>query len=428
MVGGTDFDERPFNLAVNGHRQPGSSIKPFILDPRAGRRDQPGRDLHLRAEELPGAGLRRPSTSTSPTTRTPTRACARCASALATSDNSVFAELGLKVGTKRVARIAERMGVSTPVSTNPAMTLGGLEEGVTPLEMAYAYSTIANKGRRVSGTLAPGKDGPVAIESVKGGGIDDENEQVSHRAFPEAVGETALSLMGGVVSSGTGKAAAVGDEFIFGKTGTTENYGDAWFVGWQRGPDGGRLGRLSGPAAADADRVPRRAGRRRHLPGRDLPRLHGRLAVDPRAPRRGRGRRRRGRRGVDPDPGLHARAEHAERGHPAQPTAPAEEPEDGSRPSRRQQAPQQEAAPAPAEPAPQAPPAATPAPQTPATPAPAPTPTPPSGGTGGGVDAPRLGGAAAHRRRPRARDVAAVRVAEAPGQLDGLGDADALAA
>jgi penicillin-binding protein 1A len=233
MVGGTDFNERPFNLAVNGHRQPGSSIKPFILvraladgiSPDAVYASEP------KSFPVPGSKTERFNVANyedsyaGPITLT---------TATARSDNAVFAELGVKLGTKRVARMAKRMGIGTPLSTNPAMTLGGLKEGVTPLEMAYAYSTIANKGMRVSGSLAPGEDGPVAIESVKGGGIDDENEVRKHRAFPESVGETAQQLLGGVVASGTGKAAAVGDEFIFGKTGTTENYGDAWFVGSNR--------------------------------------------------------------------------------------------------------------------------------------------------------------------------------------------------
>ena len=147
-----------------------------------------------------------------------------------TSDNSVFAELGLKVGTRRIARMARRMGVRTRISTNPAMTLGGLAEGVTPLEMAYAYSTIANKGERKSGRLAPGGEGPVGLEWVKGRNIDDKNKTTSKRVFSEQVGETAQELLAGVISSGTGKAAQIG-EFAFGKTGTTENYGDAWFVG-----------------------------------------------------------------------------------------------------------------------------------------------------------------------------------------------------
>ena len=227
MVGGTDFESLPFNLATNGHRQPGSAFKPFTLvraledgvSPDATYASQqkvlgpPGRQFEVNNYEDSYAGV------------------ASLRSATATSDNSVFAELGLDVGTKRIAKLASEMGVRTEISTNPAMTLGGLEEGLTPLEMAYAYSTIANKGLRVSGTLASSPGGPVAIESVKGGGRDEENDQVTERIFSEQVGETAHELLAGVVTSGTGTAAEIG-EFAAGKTGTTENYGDAWFVGF----------------------------------------------------------------------------------------------------------------------------------------------------------------------------------------------------
>jgi penicillin-binding protein 1A len=152
-------------------------------------------------------------------------------SATATSDNSVFAELGLKVGTHKIARLAQKMGIRTHVSTNPAMTLGGLKEGLTPLELAYAYSTLANKGVRVTGTLAPGGKGPVPIEDVQGSGIDDKNEKRSKRVIPAGVADTATQLLEGVIQNGTGKPAQIG-EFAAGKTGTTENYGDAWFVGF----------------------------------------------------------------------------------------------------------------------------------------------------------------------------------------------------
>jgi penicillin-binding protein 1A len=138
----------------------------------------------------------------------------------------------MKVKPRRVARLAERMGIRTEVSTNPAMLLGGLREGVTPLEMAYAYSTLANDGERVSGSLAPGEEGPVAIQSVEqGDGSIRKNDVRRERVFPAKVGQVAKDMLGLVVSSGTGEAAQVGDEFIWGKTGTTENYGDAWFVG-----------------------------------------------------------------------------------------------------------------------------------------------------------------------------------------------------
>jgi penicillin-binding protein 1A len=227
MVGGSDYETTPFNLATNGHRQPGSSFKPFIL-------------VRALAD---GISPEQTYTSQPKVLKTPSgpfevnnyddaySGVASLRGATTSSDNSVYAELGLKLGTKRVARMARRMGVRTPISTNPAMTLGGLTEGVTPLEMAYAYSTIANKGRRVSGSLASYDGGPVAIESVDGAGRDAKNERRETRVFPDGVGETAQELLAGVVASGTGKAAQIG-EFAAGKTGTTENYGDAWFVGF----------------------------------------------------------------------------------------------------------------------------------------------------------------------------------------------------
>ncbi|MDP9134805.1 MAG: transglycosylase domain-containing protein, partial [Actinomycetota bacterium] len=230
MVGGPDYQERPFNLATNGHRQPGSSFKPFILLRALADGMSPDATFTSQPKEfpVPGADTEKFVVNNYEDSYS---GVASLWSATANSDNSVYAELGLKVGTKRVARLANRMGVKTEISTNPAMTLGGLEEGVTPLELAYAYSTIANKGRRVSGTLASSEDGPVAIERVKGGGRDIENERREERVFSDSVGETAQQLLAGVVSSGTGEAAQIG-EFAAGKTGTTENYGDAWFVGF----------------------------------------------------------------------------------------------------------------------------------------------------------------------------------------------------
>jgi penicillin-binding protein 1A len=232
MVGGSDFADRPFNLATNGHRQPGSSFKPFTLVTALERGVSPDAMFtsHKKIFPVPGskgekfvvnnyegdyAGVTSLRTAT------------------ARSDNSVYAELGLRMGTKRIARVARAMGIRTPISTNPAMTLGGLKEGVTPLEMAYAYSTIANKGVRVSGTLAPGGRGPVAIKSVEGSGVDDKNERRGKRVFSPQVGETAQQVLAGVIQGGTGRAAQIG-EFAAGKTGTTENYGDAWFVGFNQ--------------------------------------------------------------------------------------------------------------------------------------------------------------------------------------------------
>jgi penicillin-binding protein 1A len=231
MVGGTDFDARPFNLATNGHRQPGSAFKPFILVRALADGIDPNSSWASMPKELPFKGEKGPELFEVANYEDSYLGTASLWSATATSDNSVFAELGMKVKPKRVARMARRMGIRTDLSTNPAMLLGGLEEGVTPLEMAYAYSTLANEGMKVSGRLAPDQTGPVAIREVEGPNGTKVNEEVETRVFPKKVGQVAKDMLSLVVTAGTGEAAQVGEEFIWGKTGTTENYGDAWFVG-----------------------------------------------------------------------------------------------------------------------------------------------------------------------------------------------------
>src|SRR5215213_9312805 len=231
MVGGSDFNARPFNLATNGHRQPGSAIKPFILARALGDGIDPNSVWASQPVSLPFVnGRGQKGTFDVSNYDDAYYGSSSLWSATTHSDNSVFAQVGMKVGRKRVARLAQRMGIRTKLSTNPAMLLGGLKEGVTPLEMAYAYSTIANDGVRVSGDLAPDETGPVAIQSVEQtDGTVRKNKTVRERVFPAKVGQVAKDMLSLVVSSGTGKAAQVGDESIWGKTGTTENYGDAWF-------------------------------------------------------------------------------------------------------------------------------------------------------------------------------------------------------
>ena len=231
MVGGTDFDARPFNLATNGHRQPGSAFKPFILLRALSDGIDPNSTWASQPKELPFEGEKGPELFKVSNYEDSYLGAASLWSATATSDNSVFAELGMEVKPERVARLARRMGIRTRLSTNPAMLLGGLEEGVTPLEMAYAYSTIANDGVRVSSRLAPDGRGPVAIEKVVHPDGTDEGEKVTRRVMPAKVAQLAKEMLSLVVTSGTGSAAQVGEEEIWGKTGTTENYGDAWFAG-----------------------------------------------------------------------------------------------------------------------------------------------------------------------------------------------------
>ncbi len=236
MVAGPDFETAPFNLATQGFRQPGSTVKPFILATalqqgispdavyesapqlfRFGKKDKELFEVSNYGDSYSGS-----SSLTSATTN---------------SDNSVYAQVGLESirGTTRaIARNIHRMGVNEKIKTNPAMVLGTSE--VTPLSWTYAFSTLANDGRRVSGTLAPepGKT-PVAYtrvrdsdgKTIRGG----DNEVISTGVMDPAVAQTAKDILGTVVTSGTGTNANIGDGSEWGKTGTTEDNTNAWFCG-----------------------------------------------------------------------------------------------------------------------------------------------------------------------------------------------------
>ena len=255
MVGGDDYATSPFNLATQGQRQPGSAFKPFIL-----------------AQAL-GSGISADSTwASQKMSHCVVHKKGKCVeafevnnyedayagvrtlrSATTFSDNAVFAQVGIKVGTRKVANLARRMGIRTPVSHNLAMTLGGLSEGVTPLDMAHAYETIAQRGRFTYGTMSPGAvdrkqlgiptPGPVGIRAIKDddkepvdlpNGEKAENEPLNWPVLKSAVADQTASILSTVVTSGTGVRAQIPDTFVAGKTGTTENYGDAWFVGWTK--------------------------------------------------------------------------------------------------------------------------------------------------------------------------------------------------
>jgi len=243
MVGGPDFDSRPFNLATQGYRQPGSSIKPFTLVTALEQGISPETVYESAPQEF---HFGKDGQETFTVTNDGDFYAGACSIICATtnSDNSVYAQLaleGLKGKTVRdrtaaIAATIHKMGYNDPISTNPAMVLGGLDPGVTPLGWTYAYSTLGNDGDRVSGTLAPRPgNSPVSYtqvtdkddQTIKGGDNDSTHEQV----IDEGVAEEAKRILETVVSSGTGTNAQIGAEGQWGKTGTTENNGDAWFCG-----------------------------------------------------------------------------------------------------------------------------------------------------------------------------------------------------
>ncbi|HET9105076.1 MAG TPA: transglycosylase domain-containing protein [Solirubrobacteraceae bacterium] len=246
MVGGPlingsqDYQKYPFNLATEGLRQPGSAFKPFTLAVALQRGFGPdslinSHPLNLIVPHSAGKehfivhnfGNVYAGTTT-------------LAAATADSDNTVFTQVGLSpaVGTRRIARMAKALGVRTPISTNYSMILGGLKIGVSPLDMAHAYESIAEGGRRVyNPQLGAPDEGPTGIAQ-----IDCPARICRHRVIvdkprfkrviPAVTAATIHTLLQGVVTHGTGTAAAISGVDVAGKTGTTQNYGDAWFVGW----------------------------------------------------------------------------------------------------------------------------------------------------------------------------------------------------
>ncbi len=235
MVGGRNYEASAFNLATQGQRQPGSAIKPFVLAEALRHGISPTSVWSSKVKSFPV-----PHSSERFVVHNDDNqysGATTLSDATTFSDNSVYAEMGIKLGTAKIARLATRMGIRTPLSTNYAMTIGGLREGVTPLDMAHAYETLAHGGERVGSSLSS-DGGPSGIQSVTApsgllpnGHRHEVNQPTFTPVLPAGLVGTETSMLQNVVQSGTGKAADIG-RFAAGKTGTTTNYGDAWFVGW----------------------------------------------------------------------------------------------------------------------------------------------------------------------------------------------------
>jgi penicillin-binding protein 1A len=243
MVGGPDFETKPFNLATQGRRQPGSSIKPFELVTALEEGISPYTTYESAPQEF-HFGKNGQETFVVHNDEGSYLGSCDIVCATTYSDNTIYSQLALEGlkgktiedRTRSIAATIHRMGYSDPISTNPAMVLGGLREGVSPLGWAYAYMTIANDGMRVSGTLAPEPgDSPIAYtrvtdqegHTIRGG----DNDSLHEQAISESVAGEAKSILETVVQSGTGTHANIGAPGQWGKTGTTENSGDAWFCG-----------------------------------------------------------------------------------------------------------------------------------------------------------------------------------------------------
>lgn len=221
MVGGRGQDS--FNRASMAVRQPGSAFKPFVyltalqhdMTPDTTMDDQP---VTYGSWSPKNAGGSYSGTMT-------------LSDALAHSVNTIAVQLADKVGTKNIIANAKKMGITTldAKDDNLAMALGGLTKGVTPLEMASAYGTFANKGVHVKPTAI------VKILDRDGNVLEDastlEKEETKTRVMSEREAYEMTTMLEGVIDHGTGTATAIGRPAA-GKTGTTDDNKDAWFVGY----------------------------------------------------------------------------------------------------------------------------------------------------------------------------------------------------
>lgn len=222
MVGGRDFASQQFNAAVQGQgRQPGSSFKPFVLVTALEEGVMPEQTFDSGAAQLSlPNGQTWKVTGASGGRSGPMR----LREAMEKSVNSVFARLILDVGASDVVDTAHAMGITSEITPVPAIALGGHEQGVTPLEMASAYGTLAaggNHAKPFSITAVKAPDGKALLETTPS----------VTEALDPAVAYLTTDVLRGVISRGTGTSANIGRPAA-GKTGTTQKYRDAWFVGY----------------------------------------------------------------------------------------------------------------------------------------------------------------------------------------------------
>ncbi len=238
VVGGRDFEQREFDLATQGRRQPGSAFKTFALVAALER------GWRLDSELASGSGSLRMDDGQAWDVRSATAGPLSLRAALAESSNGAFARLALEVGGDAIADAATELGVTSPVGTHPALALGALDQGVSPLEMASAYGTLA-----AGGIHAP----PQAVTRIENadGSVLWEAPDERRIAVDGAVAWFATEALSDVITSGTGTLADPGRPAA-GKTGTSQDHRDAWFAGatpdlaaavWMGHPDEARTAR-----------------------------------------------------------------------------------------------------------------------------------------------------------------------------------------
>ncbi len=227
MVGGRDFGDSPFNRASEGYRQLGSTFKPFVYAAAFDAGIKPGVLVSDGAIALPGGNGQtwRPQNSDGKF-----GGYLPVASGLIRSRNTMTIRLGSSVGVENVLDLAERADLThTEVSPSPVALLGTFD--ATPMQVTAAYSSLANGGVYRNPQLIR------KIESADGSVLynDVADDDATPRIMSEAAAWTTAEVLREVVRSGTAASAkelGLNDLPVYGKTGTTNDYKDAWFAGF----------------------------------------------------------------------------------------------------------------------------------------------------------------------------------------------------
>ena len=216
MVGGRGNDS--FNRATQATRQPGSSFKPFVYLAAIQQGMTPGTIIDDSPVDF--NGWKPQNYERSYFGQVPLRY------ALQHSLNVATVKLADDIGMRKILNLAKEMGITslTDSDNNLAAALGGLTHGVSPIEMATAYSVLANGGLKIN---------PTAITKIidRNGQVLEESSVDEKRVIEEKDAAIITSMLESVIQGGTGGNAAIGRPAA-GKTGTTDDSKDAWFVGY----------------------------------------------------------------------------------------------------------------------------------------------------------------------------------------------------
>ena len=224
MANSSTYGQTNFNFAAEAHRQPGSSFKVFALMTLIHDYDGDPNQTYYVSKFLPAGWLPSNPSWSVHTAEETYQGRINVTKATIISDNTVFAQLVVDLDPLKMDAIAHQMGITSPLDGNPAEVIGGLNYGVTPLEMSDAYATLANGGSHIAATIIS----KIAFPDGSSMNLGDPPHQT---VFSNGETYAATKVLEGVIQSGTGTAANYGCPAA-GKTGTAENLDNAWFVGY----------------------------------------------------------------------------------------------------------------------------------------------------------------------------------------------------